>query len=315
MNETEITSAPGSPAETAGGAKPKRKRSWKWILSVALWIIAFLLMAASAIYQRRTGPTQPLHGIAQLNGKAYVYDFNRSGTTGEGARVEFPDPGMDTVGILHFKRYKVDEDHRQILMQVEGGKGRRMLVGTLPSQPPAGKLEYFVTLHTPEGSVNVPTEREVVIRFKGAVPAWVLAPHIILIFIGMLFGMRTLLEALLGLPGVRWMAWTTFGLILVGGMILGPAVQKYAFGAAWTGIPFGWDLTDNKTLIMFVVWLIAVWFVGWRGKLQPAGRWISVLAALLMIIVYLIPHSMYGSELDYSKVEQGVPARQAIGQG
>ena len=295
--------------------KFKPKRSWRWVLSTALWIIAFVLMAASAIYQRRTGPTHPLRGVAQLNGVAYEYKLTRSGTTGEDAKVEFPDPGMDTTGLLYYKRYKVDEDHERVLMRVEGEKGNRKLVGLLPSQPPAGKLEYYITLHTPEGSINVPGDREVVIRFKGHVPPWVLAPHIILIFIGMLFGMRTLLEALLGLPGTRWMAWTTFGLIFVGGMILGPVVQKYAFGAAWTGVPLGWDLTDNKTLIMFIGWIIAVWFVGLRGKLQPAGRWTTVLAALLMIVVYLIPHSMYGSELDYSKVEQGVPAHQAIGQG
>ncbi len=41
-------------------------------------------------------------------------------------------------------------------------------------------------------------------------------------------------------------------------MILGPIVQKYAFGELWTGIPFGWDLTDNKTLIAFLFWILAV---------------------------------------------------------
>jgi hypothetical protein len=295
--------------------RPKPNRSWRWVLSVALWILAFILMAASAIYQRRTGPTYPLKGIAQLNGQAYHYRFIRSHNTGEDATVEFPDPGMDTVGILHYKRYKTDEDHSQVLMQPEGKRGKRSLVGLLPSQPPAGKLEYYITLHTPEGSVNVPGDREVVIRFKGAVPPYILIPHILMMFVGMLFGMRTLLQAILGLPGIRWMAWTTFGLISLGGMVLGPLVQQHAFGELWTGIPFGWDLTDNKTLIMFVGWIIAVCFVGIRGKLKPAGRWITVLAALLMIAVYLIPHSMYGSELDYSKVDQGVPAQQAIGQG
>ena len=33
----------------------------------------------------------------------------------------------------------------------------------------------------------------------------------------------------------------TFGLIAVGGFILGPIVQKNAFDAYWTGIPFGWE--------------------------------------------------------------------------
>ncbi len=51
--------------------------------------------------------------------------------------------------------------------------------------------------------------------------------------------------------------WTLF-LFIAGGMILGPLVQYFAFGELWTGIPFGWDLTDNKTLIALIFWILAV---------------------------------------------------------
>ena len=76
-------------------------------------------------------------------------------------------------------------------------------------------------------------------------------------------------------------------------MIIGPIVQKYAFGIYWTGFPVGTDLTDNKTLLAIVFWLTAY---GLRKK----SRWWTVAAAILMVIVYLIPHSVAGSELDYS---------------
>jgi len=32
-------------------------------------------------------------------------------------------------------------------------------------------------------------------------------------------------------------------------------VQHYAFGQLWTGVPFGWDLTDNKTLLAALAWV------------------------------------------------------------
>ena len=44
----------------------------------------------------------------------------------------------------------------------------------------------------------------------------------------------------------------------IGGMILGPIVQKYAFGEYWTGFPYGGDFTDNKMLIMWLAWAIAM---------------------------------------------------------
>ena len=77
-------------------------------------------------------------------------------------------------------------------------------------------------------------------------------------------------------------------------------MQKYAFGAYWTGFPLGTDLTDNKTLIAMVGWGVA-WFMNRKGR---EGRGWIVLAAVLMLAIYLIPHSVLGSELDYTKLPQ-----------
>ena len=109
------------------------------------------------------------------------------------------------------------------------------------------------------------------------------------------------------------LAWITLGLLTVGGMILGPLVQKYAFGALWTGWPYGYDLTDNKTLLMWLVWIVAC-AVMLKGR-ERVNRWAGILAALAMTAVYVIPHSARGSQLDYSKVQQGVDAKQAVTTG
>jgi hypothetical protein len=88
--------------------------------------------------------------------------------------------------------------------------------------------------------------------------------------------------------------WTV-GLLFAGGFIFGPLVQKLAFGTWWTGVPNGWDLTDNKTLIAMVFWVIA--FIAGRGG-RRARPW-TVAAAMLMLVVFMIPHSLFGSELRY----------------
>jgi hypothetical protein len=88
--------------------------------------------------------------------------------------------------------------------------------------------------------------------------------------------------------------------LIFGGLILGPVVQKYAFDAYWTGFPFGHDLTDNKTAVAFIGWLIA--FLMYKKSNQPK-RW-ALFASILLLIVYLIPHSVLGSELDYKKIDE-----------
>ena len=64
--------------------------------------------------------------------------------------------------------------------------------------------------------------------------------------------------AVIKYPLYKKYSFWTLVLFTAGGMILGPVVQYYAFGDLWTGIPFGWDLTDNKTLIALIFWILAV---------------------------------------------------------
>jgi len=85
--------------------------------------------------------------------------------------------------------------------------------------------------------------------------------------------------------------------MLIGGMILGPVVQKYAFDAYWTGWPFGHDLTDNKSLVAFIFWLVAL---GYQIRNRQKKSW-AVVAAIILLVVYMIPHSVLGSEIDYTQ--------------
>jgi len=133
-----------------------------------------------------------------------------------------------------------------------------------------------------------------------------------------LVGMRAGLGSLFAPGNVRRLSWVALGLMTMGGMILGPFVQKYAFGAYWTGFPWGYDLTDNKTLLMWVAWIIACVALGRPGRTDGLGwgRRLTVLAAaVVMTVVYLIPHSLRGSELDYDQVESGTPAAEAVQTG
>jgi hypothetical protein len=164
--------------------------------------------------------------------------------------------------------------------------------------PFAAKIDYYLQVESKGEVKKIPEKNPVVLRFKGDVPFYILILHIAVIFASLLVAMRTGLEFFSKEPQFKkYMLWT-IGLLIVGGFILGPIMQKYAFGTYWSGIPFGIDLTDNKTLIVFIGWVIA--FIAQYKSKRPA-LWILG-AALLMLIVFVIPHSVLGSELDYSKM-------------
>jgi hypothetical protein len=169
----------------------------------------------------------------------------------------------------------------------------------LPQQPPAGKLLYYVYLGQEQNRVSLTGEEPVILRYKGPVPAYVLIPHVLFMFIAMLVSNRVALEALDRTGNAkRYIKWFIL-LFFVGGFIFGPVVQKFAFGEFWTGFPFGYDLTDNKTLIGMLGWLFA-WY---KNRKTHVNRASIFFAAVLLLAVYLIPHSVFGSELDYTKIE------------
>jgi hypothetical protein len=262
--------------------------------SPLLWLFSFFFTVAIAYYQRTTGPTYPVRGKVDFKGQNISYRLIRSSDDPEGAKVKVKNTGPAVEGLIKYRRFDSGDEWTSVTMQREG----EYLSGTLPPQPPAGKLEYHVALTSGEESVLL-NDEPVVIRYKGAVPMWILLPHIIIMFTAMMMSTRTGLEALTRGRRSYHFAWITVVTLFVGGLILGPVVQKYAFDAYWTGWPFGQDLTDNKTLVAWIFWAIALW----RLYKKPENRTWPAVAMVVLLLVYLIPHSMFGSELDYSTGE------------
>ncbi len=262
----------------------------KWLL----WIIAFIITISSAIYQRMTGPTYTARGHVIIDNTEISYRLLRTGSVEENAPVKLQVPDTSITGYFKYKRFKSYDEWTLSPLSREGSR----LVGYLPRLPAAGKVVYYVYLKKGEQKISLTGDEPVILRYKGDVPTALLLPHVIIMFLAMLFSNRTALEALDKNGHPKKVMFWTIGLFFAGGFILGPAVQKYAFDALWTGIPFGWDLTDNKTLIAMLGWLWA-WFLNRR---EESHRGWIIFAAVLMLAVYLIPHSVLGSEIDFKEL-------------
>jgi len=264
------------------------------IRHIVLWIAAFVFTLSVARHQRATGPTYPISGKSSVGGTEFKYVIERThGGAGDHPVVLNIDDDL-VGGTVHWRRYQFDEPFHTIPMAREAG----ILIAYLPHQPPAGKLEYKIFVEKGNDRVVLPMDKTAVIRYKGDVPLAVLIPHVLMMFFGLFFSVRVFLGALFG-DNIRRLAWITLGCIVVGGFILGPFVQKYAFDAYWTGWPFGEDLTDNKTAAMFLAWVVAVWRIH-RPDPYKRTRWWILASMIVVFTVYLIPHSMRGSQINYN---------------
>ncbi len=274
----------------------------KILSNILIWVFAVLLTCTVLVYQRFTGPTYPQKEKMEIAGKTIDYKLLRSWE-----KEEFP--GMEsTVPLLEFSGEKPDgfmarcefrknntgDDWTTIEMNPEGDK----MIAILPTQPPAGKLAYRIILYNSD-SEYILTETPIVIRFKDYIPGWIPLPHVLLIFVSLLFSTMAAVEAFRRGNKVRIYALLAAVSMLIGGLIMGPFMQKYAFGEWWTGWPWGSDLTDTKTMAAFFVWVIAYIVL----RVNPRNRFWPILAAIVTLGVFVIPHSLLGSEFDYSAGE------------
>jgi len=258
-----------------------------------LWTIALVVTLVAAVYQRVTGPSYPARGTVTLCGQTYDLRVERTHetTSDQEIRLRIPDPLIE--GEVRWRRFPSGEPHRALPLHRNGD----VLEAALPRQPAAGKLEFQILLRRGVEQQLFPP-RPAVTRFKNPESLWVLIPHILAMFTAMLMSTRAGLAALLG-DRVGLYTGLTLAFLIPGGFVLGPIMQHQAFGAYWTGVPFGFDLTDNKTLIALAGWAAAAWMVARRRR---GSRFAVLGAAAVMLLVFLIPHSVWGSEIKWDQL-------------
>jgi len=255
-----------------------------------IWTLAIVITLAAALYQRSTGPTYPKKFTIETTTGDYSFKLKRSHSIGKDFFVELKDAPDGLCGKIIYRPYPTDHEW----VEVDLVRENNTLQAQLPVQPAAGKLQYYLIIEDGEKTIKIADNKPVIIRFKGDVPAGFMIPHILFMFIAMLFANLTGTMVLFKDNRFKTYLNLAFFALLIGGMILGPIIQKYAFGHYWTGFPFGFDLTDNKTLISVVFFAIAFF-----GNLKKDRAWMALVAVIILLLIYSVPHSMFGSELDY----------------
>ncbi|MEI6852490.1 MAG: hypothetical protein WCL06_06585 [Bacteroidota bacterium] len=265
---------------------------------IIAWVLAVIITLSAAYYQRVTGPTYPKKITTNIRGIAYNFTLLRTHSSESDCEISLPIDDNSVRGFMIFRKYYSKENGNSAQNKWDTLSMKRVgdhMTAYLPKLPPAGKLEYYFLFRTGDHEYPVAQDKPVVIRYKGDVPPYVLIPHILFIFLAMLLSNLVGILGAFKVEKARMYMFITFGLLLIGGMILGPFVQKFAFGEFWTGVPFGWDLTDNKTLIAFAAWVIAL-----AANLKKFRPGYLIAAAIVTLAIFSIPHSMFGSELNHT---------------
>lgn len=192
------------------------------------------------------------------------------------------------------------------MLQIEPG----LYEARLPEFEKGTKIRYWIAASNSEGTtVRLPQDpgKFGVLKYKGKASNLVVGAHILFMFGAFFFMVMSFLAAIEILRGredkknavraARWVLVTSF----IGCWPLGFVLNYQTFGPLWEGFPFGYDVTDNKTQVIFILWLASLFlawgsFIGKGEEKDRLGRKAFALAIVACFFVslalFILPHSI-----------------------
>jgi hypothetical protein len=213
--------------------------------------------------------------------------------------------------------YKIgaDGDYQSVTMRPRPGEPD-VFEASIPAHPKATRAWYYLEAVSQRGPeqivVTLPEAKSgevdpIRLKFEGKVPAYVVIPHVLSVFGAIFFATLTLFTAVDLKKGKRVLSRSakycgaTLALLFVGFVPFGWAMNYFAFGVLWEAFPFGWDVTDNKSQIMTLFWLVTLimvkgtlWGKGEEKNLMSARGYstLVIVSFVATMIILAVPHSL-----------------------
>ena len=124
-------------------------------------IIAFLITISAGYYQRLTGPTHPINVDFEWGNSEISAKLTRSHGEMSDQPIEISIADTSVDAVLVYRRFNTRDEWIGMMMIRE----KELLIGSLPHQPPAGKLEYYIQLKKGKDFLTIPSDQLVVTRF------------------------------------------------------------------------------------------------------------------------------------------------------
>jgi hypothetical protein len=276
-------------------------------------VVAFLFTLLLLVFTRKTTAVRSVHETVEQQGILIEHNTVPKQVGDEVPVISAKVEGASEIRLV----YKIGKDgeYQSVKMSPRTNE-EKVFEASIPLHPKGKKAWYYLeAIKQREGSevkITLPERdsghvRPIRLKFEGQVPGYIIIPHILCIFAAIFFATLTLFSAIDLKKGkttlkksVKLCAITLL-LLFIGFFPFGWAMNYFAFGVLWEAFPFGRDVTDNKSQIMFLLWLSTlftvkgtVWGKG-EGKNLVSDRGYSSLVIgsfIATMIILAVPHSL-----------------------
>jgi hypothetical protein len=276
-------------------------------------VVAFFFTLLLLFFTRKTTAVRSVYKVVENSG-IRIEHFTVPKQVGNeipviSAKVE----GASEVRLV----YKIGKDgeYQSVNMNPKPGE-ENIFSASIPLHPKGMKAWYYIeaigSKENGEIKITLPEKNQGTVKpirhkFEGVVPAYIVIPHVFSIFAAFFFATLTLFSAIdlkrrkITLRKSVRLCAITLLLLFIGFFPFGWAMNHFAFGVLWEAFPFGKDVTDNKSQIMFLFWLVTLFTV--KGTLWSkderkdlvSDRGFSTLVIVSFIatmLILAIPHSL-----------------------
>jgi hypothetical protein len=294
--------------------KPAKLRLKTFNKIMKFWriLIAFIFTLVLLVFARKTTTVQSVHKTVEKSG--ILIDHNTvPKKVGEGDAV-IP---VKVIGANEVKLfYRIGEEELQAVdMGLKEG-GNDVFVAFIPYHKKGTQAWYYIEAQKQIGDTkltvslpdkNSPNFKPILLKFEGNVPPYVIISHVFCTFSAVLFSVLALFSAVDLKRGKSTLKKSVifslfaFIFLFIGFFPLGWTLNYFAFGSLWEAFPFGSDVTDNKSQIVFLSWLVTLFLV--KGTIlgkNPSKNLVSektysfmvIISFVVTVVMYLIPHSI-----------------------
>jgi hypothetical protein len=278
-----------------------------WRILVAI-IFTLLLLS----FARKTTRVKSVHKTVEKDGIVMVHDTVPK-KVDEGDAV-IPVKVIGTKEVRLF--YKIEKgEFRSVDMGLKEGESD-VLVASIPHHKKGTKAWYYIEaqkqIDDKKLTVSLPDRKStnfdpILLKFEGNVPPYIIVSHVFCNFAAIFFSVLAIFSAVDLKRGKSTLkksvlfSLLTFIFLFTGFLLVGSALNYFAFGVMWEAFPFGRDITDNKSQIVFLFWLVTLFLV--KGTIlgkNPSKNLVSektystmvIISFVITLVMYLIPHSI-----------------------
>jgi hypothetical protein len=275
-------------------------------------LVAFIFTLLLLSFARKTTTVQSVHKTVEKSG--ILIDHNTvPKKVGEGdAVIPVKINGAEEVRLF----YRIGEGKFQgVDMNPKEGEND-VFVTFIPYHKKGTQAWYYIEAQKQIGDTklavslpdkNSPNFKPILLKFEGDVTPYIIVSHVFCNFAAIFFSVLAIFSAVDLKRGKSTLkksvlfSLLTFIFLFSGFFILGCALNYFAFGVMWEAFPFGTDVTDNKSQIVLLFWLVTLFLV--KGTIlgkNPSKNLVSektystmvIISFVVTVAMYLIPHSI-----------------------